>query len=386
MHIVYAGQKAPPSYSKSIFLVGPTPRSKETPSWRPGMISHLKHAGYDGVVFTPEPCNGEWQGNYDNQVEWEKLNLERADLILAWVPRDLKDMPAFTTNVEFGKYVSSGKLLYGRPIDAPKCRYLDWLYQDHGYEKPHACMLDMADEAVMRLGDGALRSAGERFVPLHIWNTPMFQKWHLAQKDVVLEEAKVLWSHVIPKTKSVFAFSLWIKLWLKEENRLKSEFILSRSDLSCVVAFWRAPDLLDSKIVFIKEFRLPVRNSRGVVCELPGGSSFKGEIDPLELAQAEFFEETGLQISADRFFQVKSRQVVSTFSTHHAALFAIELTQEEIFQAEKLQEKYSVFGVAEDTERTRLSVRTLRDALLTDDIDWSMIGMVMSGLNHESRS
>jgi hypothetical protein len=38
-------------------------------------------------------------------------------------------MPAITTNVEFGRYVGSGKCMYGRPDDSEKNRYLDWLYK-----------------------------------------------------------------------------------------------------------------------------------------------------------------------------------------------------------------------------------------------------------------
>ena len=38
-------------------------------------------------------------------------------------------MPAFTTNVEFGYYIHTGKITYGRPEKAPKTKYLDWLYE-----------------------------------------------------------------------------------------------------------------------------------------------------------------------------------------------------------------------------------------------------------------
>lgn len=132
VHVIYAHEEAPDNYSKSIFLVGPTPRDENTPSWRPDMIAALEEAGYDGVIFSPEP-RGEFNSTYDGQVAWEKKHLEMADLILAWVPRQSPSMPAFTTNVEFGKYVGSNKLLYGRPSWAEKVRYLDWMYMDvHG--------------------------------------------------------------------------------------------------------------------------------------------------------------------------------------------------------------------------------------------------------------
>lgn len=149
--VVYAGEETPQNINKSIFLVGPTPRSKEVRSWRPKMIAELQSHGYDGFVFSPEPRDGVWLTDYDGQVEWEKKHLKLADLIIAWVPRDLVTMPAFTTNVEFGMYVGSGKLIYGRPNHSPKNRYLDWVYRDHGLGEPHDTKFGCAEEAVMRL-------------------------------------------------------------------------------------------------------------------------------------------------------------------------------------------------------------------------------------------
>ena len=59
---------------------------------------------------------------------WEREALINATVILFWVPRKLPDMSAFTTNVEFGYWLHSGKVVYGRPNDASKIKYLDWLY------------------------------------------------------------------------------------------------------------------------------------------------------------------------------------------------------------------------------------------------------------------
>lgn len=117
--------------SGAIFLVGPTPRDENTPSWRPEAIDILSHLGFGGVVYVPE--RDSWQCDYLDQVEWEHQALDISAMcgcIAAWVPRDLKTMPAFTTNVEFGRYVDCGGFAYGRPDGAPKTRYLDWLYQE----------------------------------------------------------------------------------------------------------------------------------------------------------------------------------------------------------------------------------------------------------------
>ena len=40
------------------------------------------------------------------------------------MPRDLKMLPGFTSNVEFGEWMKSGKVILGYPEGAPKMRYL----------------------------------------------------------------------------------------------------------------------------------------------------------------------------------------------------------------------------------------------------------------------
>lgn len=116
---------------KSIFLAGPTPRKSEVPSWRPDACKYLQEQGFDGVVYVPELSTGEALFNYYNQIEWEWEALEKASVIVFWIPRNLQDMPAFTTNVEFGYYVRDSRVLYGRPDTAVLNRYLDRLYNRH---------------------------------------------------------------------------------------------------------------------------------------------------------------------------------------------------------------------------------------------------------------
>jgi len=109
----------------SIFLAGPTPRDPATPSWRPYALELLDSFGYQGVVYIPEDrFVSDYQFEYDAQIRWEWEALSVAKTIAFWVPRELNVMPAFTTNVEFGLYASSGKCIFGAPPDAPKNNYL----------------------------------------------------------------------------------------------------------------------------------------------------------------------------------------------------------------------------------------------------------------------
>lgn len=112
----------------SIFLAGPTPRSLKVESWRPKALEILKNLNYKGQVFVPERVVKQEKIDYLDQVEWENFGTENCTKIVFWIPRKLPDMPAFTTNVEFGRYVGSGKCMYGRPTNSEKNRYLDWLY------------------------------------------------------------------------------------------------------------------------------------------------------------------------------------------------------------------------------------------------------------------
>lgn len=114
---------------KSIFLAGPTPRGENVVSWRTEACQNLEQMGFDGVVYVPEYSTWKPKEDYVDQAMWERIALTDATVILFWVPRKLPNMAAFTTNVEFGYWLHSGKVVYGRPNDASKIKYLDWLYR-----------------------------------------------------------------------------------------------------------------------------------------------------------------------------------------------------------------------------------------------------------------
>jgi hypothetical protein len=127
MQVIYARQ-AIPATGPWLFLAGPSPRTKDVVSWRPEALEILCGLGYSGVVLVPEPEDGFEASPYDDeQVFWEWRALEQATAIAFWVPRDLRTLPGFTTNVEFGLYCRSGRALLGFPHGSPKTRYLELL-------------------------------------------------------------------------------------------------------------------------------------------------------------------------------------------------------------------------------------------------------------------
>ena len=126
MKIIYSRQDISNNIGPSIFLAGPTPRDASTKSWRPKAIELLKKLGFEGTVFLPEDEDGKWKNNYDDQIAWEWKGLETATCIVFWIPRELNSMPAFTTNIEWGKWYESGKVVLGYPENAPKISYLKY--------------------------------------------------------------------------------------------------------------------------------------------------------------------------------------------------------------------------------------------------------------------
>ena len=139
---------------KSIFLAGPTPREEKVASWRVAAVKKLEELGFDGVVFVPEYSTWVPKTNYVDQANWEREALTEATVILFWIPRSLPDMPGFSTNVEFGYWLHSKKVIYGRPDGAPKTKNLDWLYKTDYNEEPFNDLdklLEYAVEIINRL-------------------------------------------------------------------------------------------------------------------------------------------------------------------------------------------------------------------------------------------
>ena len=388
MEVIYAREAPPKSWKKSVFLAGPTPRSPRVQSWRPKALWLLEKSGYDGVVFVPEDREERDYSSFDfkKQIEWEWQCLNLADCVLFWVPRDLKNLPGFTTNVEFGFWVRSGKVILGAPDTAAKMDYLRALAKSE-YVPVTDNLEDAVNKVLAFVGDGYLRTGGEREVPLHIWRMPSFQSWYSAQKGAGnrLDGAKLEWVFRVGKNKdAVYAWVLHVNVYIQSENRNKTnEIVISRNDISSVVLFRKDPnsdDPLDYSVVLVKEFRSPAATPDGFIWELPGGSSWNPFEPPLEVAVKEVFEETGLKLEAARFKTHRSRQLAGTFSAHKANLFSVELTDKEL---EWLAGQKGIpKGLLDNPsgERTYVEIKTVKELLGWTLVDWSTLGMILQSL------
>jgi nucleoside 2-deoxyribosyltransferase len=384
MQVIYAGEKPPETFTKSIFLAGPTPRSQDVESWRPEALRLLEENGFDGVVFVPEDESGEYQHSYVGQVQWEHKCLNMSDVILFWIPRDMEKLPGMTTNVEFGHYITSGKVILGYPENTPKTKYLEWMFFKHHGKEIYDELPDLIRYAMHRCGEGAERTGGERCVPLRIWNQRHFQDWiaQVKRNGNRLDRASVRWVGYVNKGSYPFAWAMHVSIWVGEEKRHKdNEFIFTRPDLASIVLYQQPESEWDDhKIVIIKEFRSTCRNESGFVFDLASGSSFREGM--ANIAAAEIMEETGLNIPPERIEKIGSRQPLATFSTHHAHLFRVELFPEEMKFVEDHVANNTMFGNTHESEQTYLEVYKLQN-LISDpvDVDWATLGMIFAALS-----
>lgn len=419
MKPVFARQPFPDEVESSIFLAGPTPRRADVKSWRPEALEFLKAMEYRGHVFVPETPDGRFEDwanptgespevelplheaalRWKRQVEWEEEGLNRADLILFWIPRDMATMPALTTNNEFGNWIvrDPSKVMLGVPQGAPHTSYQ--LHQARQEFVPvYDDLCQMLSHAAMRLRAPELRKGGECQVPRHLWQNGQFRQWLDSQKFAgnELRGGRVLWTYRVGKEKEhLFCFAYHAQMWVAAEGRVKSnEFVLGRPDVYTVVAHWSpTADPMDAYVVLVREFRTPASTYNGYVWEPPGGSSFKKFIPNVRKHAAdELFEETGIKVDQDRLKYVQGvtgRQVAATLSSHRSVLFSLTLTDEEFEHAKKVEASEGAFGVAEDTERTYVRVRSVRHIMNRDpehgrdvaDLDWSALGQIMAALH-----
>jgi len=152
MKVVYSLGEIDPSVP-SIFLAGPTPRNSEikwwerffllkrnVPTWRKEALEILAAMNFDGIVYVPEDDGWTMRDGFDTdeQRRWEREAIRASSVTLFWVPRELKTMPAFTTNVEFGWVHGDKSLKYvlGSPAKARKMGYLIGVSQDERPEAP----------------------------------------------------------------------------------------------------------------------------------------------------------------------------------------------------------------------------------------------------------
>jgi len=132
---------------KSLFLAGPSTLVKGI-TWRNEALKILQDLEYDGVVYVPEFRNVTTIYDADKQFHWERKGLFNSTSLIFWIPRKIPEILAMNTNVEFGYWVKSSKVLYGRPDESDNNEGLDMLYRYERNLEPHNKLEDLLKEAI----------------------------------------------------------------------------------------------------------------------------------------------------------------------------------------------------------------------------------------------
>lgn len=384
MQVVYYNEEMPYKFSKSIFLCGPTLRSgQEGESWRKDALQILSDIGFDGVIFIPENRNGRLEEEFDHNdtVNWEQKHLDLADVILAWIPRT-EELPGYTTNIEFGAYKDSGRIVLGWPEDALKMRYIEHCADQLNIPIHHS-LTETIETALEIIGEGAERTLGERYIPLNIWRLPTFQNWYrsLMNAGNRLETCQSVLSIPTPKNPSAAIWIIRPNIYVASEDRFKSnEIVLGRPDISSVCMYKRTDD--DVEIVLVKEFRSSVANKNGFVYELPSGGHLTNKSKSIkETAISEVYEEVGLTLDEERLTFKETRQLAGTMMSHKSNLFSYELNNEELSWLKSQKGIHK--GLKEEGEITTIEIVSLTDLKKNNFVDWTNLGQILLILQQE---
>ena len=126
-------------YDFSFFLAGPSIKGKSITFWREEAFKIFKeyftYNCYDiqnisvcinSPEFSPFEDNKNFNPSYEEIIDWELFHLNKSTKIF-WIPRS-NEYPGFTTNIEFGMFYKNEETFYGRPNDAIKVKYLDYIW------------------------------------------------------------------------------------------------------------------------------------------------------------------------------------------------------------------------------------------------------------------
>lgn len=196
--VVHAGEKpSVDAWTASLFLAGPNPRDAEVASWRPAALEFIQQNWTrSGILAVFVPEGRDWKPLKYDRHSWEECWLSVSDVICFWIPRDMQRLPGLNTNIEFGRWESSGRIVLGAPPGAAHVGYLRECAERHG--APTADTLQQTiDAALALIDDGAYRAMGHRDIPLLLWRAPKFASWLNEQHEqgIELQAARVLWVH-----------------------------------------------------------------------------------------------------------------------------------------------------------------------------------------------
>ena len=373
----------PSAFSASLFVAGvPGP-------WTQAVVRALEQAGWDGVVYLPpenHPSDGD-TARRSELLRWREDALKHSDGVLIWLGDGGKDDPWLYEL--WGAWQRTSRVVLGVPREVAAPESAGRLHV------PIARTLtDAVEQALQILRPGQLRRGGERTVPLLLWRSPGFAAWYQALRKAGhrLEDAQLEWSYRSRAAgRPPLLWALRPRVFVVGERRHKSgEVVIGRTDVSASVLYHPAASgsVLDAKVILVREYRSAVRNRLGFGLMLPGGSAAMASeraSDPRVTAQREVAEETGLQIDPAQFQPVEAgdRQVAASLASYHCHRFRVRLRDDQLHSLESTAASGQSNG-ANVGERCYVTVKTVRELLVSPDLDWSQLGMVLHALEIKS--
>jgi hypothetical protein len=101
-------------HKDAVFLAGPTSRNQILEyQWRAQAVSLLRHYGFTGWIFCPEPRGYEAPGDFTERKyihTWESKRLIDARRVLFWIPRKADELLGLNTNLELGMMLGRAML------------------------------------------------------------------------------------------------------------------------------------------------------------------------------------------------------------------------------------------------------------------------------------
>lgn len=212
-----------------------------------------------------------------------------------------------------------------------------------------------------------------------LWCARHVQEWYncLREAGHTLKEIKAVeWVKRVGESFPLFV-ALHAAVAPYGENRVKdNEVAVIRPSTAHVLVWCSAGHPRCDRFLLIKEFRTTAMNSKGFVFELPGGSSFDPEADPLETAKDTLLRETGMSFDASRFKEFGIAQCAPTIVANRAFLVSVRLNREEMDALAKKEGE--MHGDEAKTERTYICVKTRAEIMnpANDEFGWDVRGMI----------
>jgi 8-oxo-dGTP pyrophosphatase MutT (NUDIX family) len=215
-----------------------------------------------------------------------------------------------------------------------------------------------------------------------VYSSRHFQEWYTSLNNAghqLLNIKSVEW------VKRINNFPLFIALHIevnvRGENRIKNnEVVIIRPTTAHCIVWCENNDPALDEIIVVREYRTPVMNPKGFVYELPGGSSFNPNKDMRQVMKDELKEETGLDISLERFELIGGAQSAPTIIANRTILFGIKLSFMEMQYVK--QQLNSVHGNFSESEITTLKIKHRSDIMdiRNEHYGWDIRGMISSAI------